>query len=86
MEFAKVKSGHDKGHVYLLYKRDEQYVYLVNGTTKGFEHPKRKNPIHVQPIKNLPESVKGILSEEPLTDERVARAIDTYLSIHTKEE
>ena len=41
--FAKTKAGHDKNQIYFLLKEDEEYVYLVNGTTKPLEKPKKKN-------------------------------------------
>ena len=52
--FAKTKAGHDKNQIYFLLKEDEEYVYLVNGTTKPLEKPKKKNRKHIQLIKNLP--------------------------------
>ena len=47
---AKSKAGHDKGHLYVIYDVDETYVYLVDGTLKTMEKPKKKNKKHVQII------------------------------------
>ena len=41
-EFAKSLSGHDRNQYYLIIKKDEDFVYLVNGTTKPLEKPKKK--------------------------------------------
>lgn len=77
MEFAKSLSGHDKNQYYLVLKKDDEFVYLVNGKTKPLEKPKKKNLKHIQIIKRLPEEVKEIL-EDKLTDITINKAIKTY--------
>lgn len=77
MEFAKSLSGHDKNQYYLVLKKDDEFVYLVNGKTKPLEKPKKKNLKHIQIIKRLPEEVKEIL-ENKLTDITINKAIKTY--------
>ena len=47
---AKSKAGHDKGHVYVIMKEENAYVYLVDGCLKTLEHPKKKKKKHVQII------------------------------------
>lgn len=47
---AKSKAGHDKGHVYVIVKADETYVYLADGTIRTIEAPKKKKQKHVQLI------------------------------------
>lgn len=47
---AKSKAGHDKGHIYVILKTDEAYVYLVDGSMKTIANPKKKNKKHVQII------------------------------------
>ena len=47
---ARSKSGHDKGHVYVIMKEDDAYVYLVDGIHRTLEKPKKKKKIHVQII------------------------------------
>ena len=47
---AKSKAGHDKGHVYIIMKEDNAYVYLVDGNIRTLEHPKKKKKKHVQII------------------------------------
>ncbi len=47
---AKSKAGHDKGKVYVIYELDETYVYLVDGTVRTRENPKKKKQKHVQII------------------------------------
>ena len=77
MEFAKSMSGHDRNQYYLILKKEEDAVYLVNGTTKPLEKPKKKNRKHIQLIKNLPIEVTEVM-EAGTTNENVKRAIKIY--------
>ena len=81
VRFAKVKAGHDKDHVYLVIGEDENKVFLVNGTTKKMQNPKKKSRQHIQIIKNLPIEVTEIL-EENLSDLTVKRAIKQYCQMN----
>lgn len=77
IEFAKSLSGHDRNQVYLIKEKDGNYVYLVNGTTKPLNAPKKKSEKHIQPIRKLPAEVLEIL-EAGITDLTIKRAIKTY--------
>ncbi len=83
--FAKTKAGHDKNQIYFLLKEDEEYVYLVNGTTKPLEKPKKKNRKHIQLIKNLPVEVTEVM-EAGATNENVKRAIKIYQKLRQESE
>jgi hypothetical protein len=77
IEFAKSLSGHDRNQTYLVKEKDERFVYLVNGTTKTLDAPKKKSKKHIQIIRELPEEVTEILIES-MTDFTIKRAIKTY--------
>ena len=77
MEFAKSLSGHDKNHYYFVIKKEDGFLFLVNGTTRPLEKSKKKNEKHVQIIKKLPSEVLEILKEEQ-TDLTIKRAIERY--------
>lgn len=47
---ARSKAGHDKGHVYVIHQADETYVYLIDGSGRKLENPKKKKKKHVQLI------------------------------------
>lgn len=47
---ARSKAGHDKGHIYVIYKIDEAYVYLIDGRIRRMDNPKKKKKKHVQII------------------------------------
>ena len=38
---ARSKAGHDKGHVYVIHQVDETYVYLIDGSGRKLENPKK---------------------------------------------
>lgn len=79
IEFAKSLSGHDKNHIYLIWKKEGTAAYLVNGKTHTINHPKKKNEKHYQIVKNLPEYIlKQLEGNESLTDEIICRAVRTY--------
>ena len=47
---ARSKAGHDKGHVYVIFHADETYVYLIDGSIRTMDKPKKKKKKHVQLI------------------------------------
>lgn len=57
IEFAKSMSGHDRNQYYLIIKKDDEFVYLVNGTTKPLTKPKKKNRKHIQIIKHISDEI-----------------------------
>lgn len=77
IEFAKSLSGHDTNQIYLIASSDNKFVYLVNGTTKTLNDPKKKSKKHIQIIKNLPQEVTECLLQE-VTDITIKRAIKMY--------
>lgn len=83
--FAKTKAGHDKNQIYFIIKEEEEFVYLINGTTKSVEKPKKKNRKHIQVIKNLPNEVKEVI-EKDITNENVKRAIKIYKKLKQESE
>lgn len=77
MEFAKSLSGHDKNQYYLVIKKEAGFLFLVNGTNRSLDNPKKKNEKHVQIIKKLPTTVEEILSVEQ-SNLTIKKAIKEY--------
>lgn len=77
IEFAKSLSGHDKGQYYFIVKKDEEFVYLANGTTKTLAKLKKKKEKHIQRIKHLSDEIKGMFPEE-CSDITIKKAIKMY--------
>lgn len=42
IEFAKSLSGHDKNKIYLIWKKEERFAYLVDGKIHTIDKPKKK--------------------------------------------
>lgn len=86
---ATSKAGHDKDKVYVvlnnvsfdpLYSIEASDVYyLCDGVYKLIDKPKKKKKIHVQIIKNLPDSVNDYISGlDKLDDLSVKRILKLY--------
>ena len=74
IEFAKSMSGHDRNQYYLIIKKEDEFVYLVNGTTKPLTKPKKKNRKHIQIIKHISDEITGLFDGDP-TDITIRKAI-----------
>ena len=77
IQFAKSKAGHDKDQLYFILKVEEEFVYLVNGTTRSLDKPKKKRKKHVQVIHRIPAELCSIL-EAGITNESVKRSMKLY--------
>lgn len=78
-EFARSLSGHDQDQVYLIWKKEGRFAYLVNGTTHTIEHPKKKNVKHYQVIRKFPEDIwMQRKAKESWTDDTIRQAILAY--------
>ena len=78
LRLAKSLCGHDKNEIYVVYREENDFVYLINGKTKTIEKPKRKKQRHIQIIKNLPEEIIEMVSQK-LTNETAKKIIKIYL-------
>ena len=77
--FAKSKAGHDKNHIYLVLKRQDDIVYLVNGRTRTCDNPKKKKAIHIQPIKHLPQEILDLAKGKAMNDDLIGQILDLYI-------
>lgn len=87
MEFAKSLSGHDKNQYYFVLEKEADFLFLVNGTNRSLEKPKKKNEKHVQIIKKLPAEIEQILVKEQ-NNLTIKKAIKEYEKLvnHNQEE
>lgn len=85
MYFAKVIAGHDKNHVYFIFKQDKEFVYLVNGDNKKICNPRKKINKHIQIIKNIPQAIMDISkNDDVITDELVVKMLSAYKELQVK--
>ena len=76
---AKSKAGHDKNHIYLVLKQQDDIVYLVNGKTRTCDNPKKKKEKHIPPIKHLPQEILDLAKGKTMNDELVGQILDLYV-------
>ena len=48
-------AGHDKNQFYIIIGVEDEYVFLVDGKYKLFNHPKKKNRKHIQYVADVDE-------------------------------
>ena len=69
-------AGHDKGKTYVVLSVDEQYVYLVDGTFKTLQNPKKKKMKHVQMNHIVSAWIQNLMNEnKKINDSDIIRAL-----------
>lgn len=76
---AKSLAGHDKNHIYVVYKEENNLLFLVNGDNKPISKPKKKKKMHVSLIKRFPMEIETRVDDiENLRDEDIVTIIKAY--------
>ncbi len=74
--FARSLAGHDAGKLYMIWKADQELLYLVDGIHRKIENPKKKKRKHVQVDYRTAPVIALMISEgETIRDEAVRKAI-----------
>lgn len=75
--FAFSLAGHDKGKLYLVWKEDDEYVYLTDGNIRPIDRPKKKRKKHIQIVKSGHDKVLAdkLQSGQTIYNEEIKRAI-----------
>lgn len=70
------KSGHDKGKLYVISQVEKDYIYIVDGTYRTLEKPKKKRKMHVQVINQIPQIIlTKIKAGAAINNEDIKRVI-----------
>ena len=70
------KAGHDKDSWYIVSDIEGANVFLVNGTNRTIDCPKKKKLKHLQPVNEVPEIIQEKIQKQGIwTNEEVKRAI-----------
>ena len=78
--YAVSKAGHDKGKLFLIWKHDSQYVYLVDGIYKKKENPKKKKKCHVQIKCCMDQEIENKINNSfEITNDDIQKAINRHL-------
>ncbi len=74
------KAGHDKGRVYVILGILEDRILVADGTAHRVDAPKKKNPVHLQPVNTgIGEELKDKLEKMTLKDEEISKAIRIWM-------
>ena len=77
---ARSLAGHDRDTLYLVCRREGEYVYLCDGKLKRWENPKKKNCRHIQIIKKIPEELEE-WHGEALKNEEIRAILRKYKEV-----
>lgn len=78
--FARSLAGHDKGNLYIIVRREEQFAWVADGRLKPLEKPKKKKWKHLQVDYEISPQVSTLQEQgRPLTNEAIKRAIKEKL-------
>ena len=69
------KAGREKGEIFLVSHKEGEYLYLVNGTTRTIENPKKKNKKHLHLL--CKSEVTGLNMSE-LSNAQVKNFLSNY--------
>lgn len=73
------KAGHDKNNIYIIMQEDSEYIYLVDGSIRTVDNPKRKNKKHIKIIHYYDDNlIMQYNSNKIITNEDIKRAIKIY--------
>ncbi len=75
--FAISKAGHDKGKMYIIAAQENDFLYLVDGKSRGIENPKKKKKKHLQIMGSTcdPVMVQKLIKKQTLYNEEIKYAI-----------
>ncbi len=59
-------AGRDKGELYIVFDRQGDYVYLVNGKTRPIDNPKKKNTKHLNLVCKSESDINRLTNMEAI--------------------
>ena len=74
-------AGREKGEIFLISKDDGEYSYIINGTSRTIENPKKKNKKHLHLL--CKSEVAG-LDMTSLSDAQVNNFLNNYCKSRLK--
>ncbi len=69
------KAGRDKGGLFIVIARDNEYAYLADGDNRRAENPKKKKLRHIQVSGKIAEAVKAEAEAGLVTNIQVRKAL-----------
>jgi ribosomal protein L14E/L6E/L27E len=68
-------AGHDSGKYYVIFQKDSEYVYLVDGRIRTIDRPKKKKIMHVRMLDQLNQILVDKVIDKSVKNEEIKRAI-----------
>lgn len=80
-QLVKIRKGRDAGQAAVIVKLDEeQGIWIADGHKRKFDHPKKKNPLHLEPQLAISSEVVNSLQESGrVTNAKLRHAIHAFL-------
>lgn len=73
------KAGRDKAKPFIVFDIEENYLYLVDGTIRTLEKPKKKKIKHVQIVNQIDYNIKKKLDENLyILNSDIRKALEPY--------
>lgn len=73
------KCGRDKGRAFIVCDYDDDYVFIVDGSLRKLEKPKKKKKIHIQISNNIDEEIRNKIENELyLLNSDIKKALAKY--------
>lgn len=82
-QIVKSMAGHDKQEYYVIIDVKDSLLYLVNGTNRTIDKPKKKKIIHVQPTKKVDKTIAEKINSGTILNEEIKRTIKLYMQMQT---
>lgn len=73
------KSGRDKKRPFIVFDFDDEFLYLVDGSLRKLEKPKKKKKKHVQIVNKIDYDIKKKIEEKSyLLDSDFRKALKCF--------
>jgi ribosomal protein L14E/L6E/L27E len=84
--FAITTAGHDAGKCYVIFQKDQEYVYLVDGRIRTMDRPKKKKMIHIRMLSEIDQNLADKMNSNTAKNEEIKRAIKLMLYGYSSKE
>lgn len=78
--FAVSTAGHDAGKCYVIFQRNHEYLYLVDGKIRTLDRPKKKKNIHMKFLAQPDPIIREKILSGSVRNEEIKRAIKMLLN------
>ncbi|MFP4697102.1 MAG: RNA-binding protein [Eubacteriales bacterium] len=81
-QLIKSKAGRDKDRLFVIIELTDEYVYLVDGSLRKIEKPKKKKIKHIQPVGVIIETLQDkINNDQRILNSEIRKAIHLYETV-----